>query len=239
MFRTLHKAHRLFVGQHYGCEGRVVTAVRPRLITRHCAEDSTSLKLHSTSQSKGSLQVNWMKGERGGASYQSRFDNFWLRDNCRCSQCYHDNQRLFDTASQPTSIGLDRVAISACSGFLKAQWQDGHQSTYSANWLLENNYDCSEELLTIVPKLDPVKNPTSWGGEIGDHPPCVSYDNMTKDDKCFLGMSDKLEEYGFCLIKQVPHELEATKKLMHRIGVIRESFYGGICIIEPGLHVKQ
>lgn len=192
-----------------------------------------SIQLLNVSQSRDSLVINWSNGGQG-KSYQNKFDNFWLRDNCQCSQCYSSNQRLFDTASLPTDIQPNQVTVSGNTA-LEIQWQDGHESNYAADWLLENAYDCSNDFLTKIQESDPVKDPVVWGKEIGEDPPRVGYNGVMKDDRTFLEMSDKIDVYGFCLVEDTPLEVAPTVDLAKRIGVIRDSFYGGICIVEPEL----
>lgn len=190
----------------------------------------------SASQSRDCLLVNWKSNEGGQEkSYEGKFDNFWLRDNCRCSQCYTTNQRLFDTASLPTDIQPKQVTLSDKTS-LEIKWQDGHKSNYTADWLLENAYDCSSEFITKQ-EPDPVKEPIAWGREISDDPPRVGYNGVMTDDKSLLEVSDKIDVYGFCLVDDAPLEPAGTEDLVRRFGVIKNSHYGMVWIIEPNNHV--
>ena len=191
------------------------------------------IQLLNASQSNNSLLVDWSDGDQG-KSCQNKFDYFWLRDNCQCSQCYNANQRMFDTASLPKDVQPRRVTLSGNS-LLEIKWHDGHESNYSSDWLLENAYDCSNEFLTKIQEPDYVKEPIAWGREIGDDPPRVGYNGVMKDDGTFLEMSDKLDVYGFCLVEDTPLEPAATEDLINRVGVLRNTFYGGICIVTPEL----
>ena len=198
------------------------------------------IQLLNTSQSKDCLLINWNSNEGGQEkSYQGKFDNFWLRDNCQCSQCHNGKQRMFDTASLPTDIQPKQVTLFGEENCLEIKWQDGHESNYSANWLLENAYMTAvmNGLPTSIHEADPVKKPVSWGREIEDDPPRVGYNGVLTEDRSLLEVSDKIDVHGFCLIEGAPLETAGTEDLIKRFGAIRNTLYGMVWIVEPDNHV--
>ena len=64
----------------------------------------------------------------------------WLRENCRCSQCYSAD--FFQTWVHPHKIPADIRPHSATisSDGLRVSWPDGHISDYNLEWLREHVY---------------------------------------------------------------------------------------------------
>lgn len=83
------------------------------------------------------------------------FNLTWLRDSCHCPQCTHQHsrQRLFTikdfkqdlfsidevkVSSQPTHNGdlqMPPISERTNSGYLNVRWTNGHESSYSIDWL--------------------------------------------------------------------------------------------------------
>eukprot|EP00158_Paraphelidium_tribonemae_P009519 Partr_v1_DN28887_c0_g1_i4_m33251 putative trimethyllysine dioxygenase len=85
--------------------------------------------------SSNSVEVVWDDGKK------SSFGGFWLRDHCKCGECWHPttNQRLFDTFSEPRDI---KPSTASCDKKdMKIHWPNGHKSTYSLDWLRRHSYD--------------------------------------------------------------------------------------------------
>ncbi|KAI9001553.1 mitochondrial protein [Trametes punicea] len=152
----------------------------------------------------------------------SRYHHIWLRDHCRCPECFHPitKQRLVNTFEIPVDIKPTRVE-SKPEG-LEVQWPSSppHVSLYPWSWLRYNSYD------------PPMARPPStekilWGSKILQAPPTVTYEEAMADDSrgLFKWLSN-VDKFGFCFVSGVPATPEATEELSRRIGFIRETQYG-------------
>ncbi|KAF9453445.1 Trimethyllysine dioxygenase [Macrolepiota fuliginosa MF-IS2] len=153
----------------------------------------------------------------------SRFHNIWLRDHCRCPQCFHPitKQRLLNTFDIPPDIRP--LGIASTHEGLEVTWQslEPHVSFYPWSWLQHNSYDHPISRIHASPER------TEWGAKIERSPPTVTYDEaMAEDDWGLFKWLSNIDQFGFSFISGVPSTPEATEKLAERIGFIRETQYG-------------
>ena len=170
------------------------------------------------SQEENSVLISW----KGQPSTWSRYHYVWLRDSCVCPQCFHPqtNQRLFDTLQLPLDVKPKRVSLT--DEGLSVHWQDGHESVYPTKWLKQNSY----EHKGLVASTEREAKHVIWGKEIALDPPCVEYSAVMEDDGAVLEWLKNIEKFGFCFVEQTPLEPEMSKRLLERVGVIRDTFYG-------------
>jgi DUF971 family protein len=78
------------------------------------------------------LVIKWNDGN------VDEFPHVYLRENCRCPACYTD-ERKSRTMYSPKEVNLDITAESAVwnteDDQLEVNWEDGHTSYYSFEWL--------------------------------------------------------------------------------------------------------
>ena len=92
-----------------------------------------------------------------------KYPYVYLRENCRCPAYYKDDRKS-RTMFSPKEVNLNIIAQSASwdtkGNVLKVNWEDGHTSYYSSEWLkhlkyvLWESWSCkpyfvSEKCLTI------------------------------------------------------------------------------------------
>lgn len=162
--------------------------------------------------------IEWRQNEK------SRFHNIWLRDHCRCSECYHPitKQRLLNTFDIPADVAPLRVE-SKVHG-LEVTWPapSPHVSVYPWSWLQEHSYDpparAKIDNVTAVEKV-------LWGSSIAKNPPTVTFEEAMTDRGLFKWLSN-VDKFGLCFVSGVPATPEDTEKLSERIGFIRETKYG-------------
>ncbi|KAI8370209.1 trimethyllysine dioxygenase [Blakeslea trispora] len=149
----------------------------------------------------------------------SLFSHFWLRDHCRCKDCYHPvtRQRLVDTFSIPRDI--QPTAIDSAEEGLSVTWADGHQSTYAWDWLHTHSY--SPILRTSPPLVH--KRPKLWDAQLQLTP--IDHDAVMETDDGLRQWLDQLEIYGISFIEGCPTTVEATEKLARRLCFLRETHY--------------
>lgn len=166
----------------------------------------------------------------------SKFHYTWLRDNCRCSQCYNPglNERFIDTLmalgrTTPTILSLSSEGDDDKVTTLKVVWEDGHESRYSMEWLSRNVYDGSIDHGTNEEApftWDRRQKPRGWGHEIAVSPPKIAYNDLLESDEKFLEFCGLIERHGFAFVDRTPLDLEGVKKLVNRIGCVSTSYYG-------------
>jgi trimethyllysine dioxygenase len=124
-----------------------------------------------------------------------RSHNIWLRDHCRCPQCYHQTtkQRQLDTFAIPANIAPQ--SIEATTEGLVVEWpriqseqiadsssgsgeQIGHSSLYPWSWLYSNSYAPS---LSLPSAVEGGENIIMWGKGIAQQPPTVTYEEVMSD----------------------------------------------------------
>lgn len=94
---------------------------------------------------------------------------------------------------------------------------------YSLEWLQLHSYDpvlVAEKTAQLQRQL---WTPTSISTVL----PQVEFDVVMGSEKGVAEWTNKIYEHGFCLVNNVPRDLEATEKLVERIAYIRPTHYGG------------
>ncbi|KAG9027363.1 hypothetical protein FRB95_007824 [Tulasnella sp. JGI-2019a] len=165
------------------------------------------------------VSVGWGDGMKW-----SRYHNIWLRDHCRCSECFHPitKQRLVDTFEIPADIHPNNVESK--ENGLEVTWPASppHVSLYPWSWLRDNSYDPPAEASSKGRN-----EKILWGARISDSPPTVTCEEVMKDDAGLLRWLQKIDQFGFCFVEGVPTNPESTEALCRRIAFIRETQYGG------------
>lgn len=217
--------------------------LRPRLLQRLVSANRPLRVLFSTSiaelhkaNARKQLQRSGAQPQRAGiandkqvfldwnARRTSVYHHFWLRDHCKCAECYHPTtrQRLVDTFSIPRDI--QPKAIESREDGLAITWPDGHQSLYAWDWLYTNSY--SPVLRTSEPLEG--RKPKLWdAARIKENFPVVQHDAVM-DSSSQDGLRtwlDNLETYGIGFVDGVPTTVEATEALARRISFLRETHY--------------
>ncbi|KAK2726065.1 trimethyllysine dioxygenase, mitochondrial-like [Artemia franciscana] len=144
------------------------------------------------------------------------FYNVWLRDHCRCNECYHvrTNQRLFDI------LKLDQDSVSkinkACvkEDLLTVSWADGHKSTYSINWLLQHTHQLkSRNSLELW---------DSSNLKIDYYP----YEKFMSCDKVLRDFLVAMVSKGVAIVSDVPPSVIKTRETVERLSPVMKTFYG-------------
>ena len=145
------------------------------------------------------------------------FHYFWLKDNCRCSECLHSSgQRLQEILDLDLTIQPEVVKIE--EGDLVITWQDGHQSRYSQIFLDSIQADAND-----APALD---QQVLWDGQLNAlaitfHYPDVLSSKETKRD--WLGA---VKQFGVAFLHDVPNVDKQLFKVVEQFGFVRDTNYG-------------
>lgn len=188
----------------------------------------SGILLDSARLVEGEVEVSW-KGRAGS----SRFAPFWLRDHCHARHSLHPEtlQRQVDTFSIPLDIQPAGLAIVDGGRQLQVVWKhDGVRSEFPAAFLWNMAQAGAHE----------DKPRRLWDqASMGEALPTVPYEDIMASDAGLLRWLAHVEESGFALASGVPATLEATEKLVRRVGYVRETLFGGMWDFTANLAFKD
>lgn len=158
------------------------------------------------------ITIDWDDG------HVSEFHFSWLRDNCRCSACWHPQaqERLFD-ALAITSELIPSAVRNDSEGTLIIDW-DGHESIYDPTWLRQHCYSASERARRLVA-------PTLWNSTLAANPPKVSYESIMSGDAGLANWLKLISEYGFALMHGGPAMPGEIANVVQKIANLRATNY--------------
>mgnify|MGYP000324240942 FL=1 len=158
------------------------------------------------------ITIDWDDG------HVSEFHFSWLRDNCRCSDCWHPQaqERLFD-ALAITSELIPSAVRNDSEGTLIIDW-DGHESIYDPTWLRQHCYSASERARRLVA-------PTLWNSTLAANPPKVSYESIMSGDAGLANWLKLISEYGFALMHGGPAMPGEIANVVQKIANLRATNY--------------
>ena len=134
----------------------------------------------------------------------------WLRDHCRCKQCYnHDtNQKNILIQNQDANIRPEYINVSGSE--LTLLWPDGHSTSYQLPWLKLNSFPGARS--EKVPKV-------LWDKQV--LPQCdlprVQFDEFVSEEAGLRTLLRSLLQYGIGLVDGVPADLEGTRTVAERV----------------------
>lgn len=154
-----------------------------------------------------------------------QYPSVWLRDNCLCNECFnpHLNSRIihyekFDPFVKPAS-----VKVGDC--ILSVEWEDGHKSEYSLDWLQERNFSPENQTkwLNSVYRLPKVP----WGSK--KFPSILKHFNFQNILDCNNKLLEWLESiaiHGVAIVEGTPSRKDALLTLTNRISFLKKTHYG-------------
>lgn len=178
-------------------------------------------RIRSAAAADGTVRVEWDDGR------VSDFHWVWLRDNCRCSDCIHPatQERLVDILSWPEDIHPQSLSLAG-DGALEMVWSNGgHVSRFGPGWLRAHCYSAATRAARR-------QAPRPWGAELGDNVPTVLYGDVMEDDACVLLWLRHLHDRGIVLVRDVPTEPGAVRRVAERIAPVRETNFGAVFNVE-------
>lgn len=183
----------------------------------------TYKRLLSASLTEGNVVV--VQQPNGGEPLQ--FPSIWLRDNCQCSACFHDNTKSRQINWKRASV--DSRIRSINGGYeenaLTIDWQDNHKSTFTLAWLKDRDFAPTNRKRYI----ESVYKPTYqlWSkSEFSNVLRTFEFKDVMAQDKVLLDWLESLAIRGFSIIKNSPHDNTVARQLADRIGYIKRTTYG-------------
>ncbi|KAI5865575.1 Trimethyllysine dioxygenase [Durotheca rogersii] len=185
------------------------------------------------SSSPGQLKFSYQ--DAVGDAKRTSLPNIWLRDNCRCTSCVHQDtmQRNFNTFEIPEDIQPSHV--QANEDGVRIRWSaDAHESFYPWDFLefyLKSDKRAPEPVEVRYFGAEGTQNPSSaW-------PPSLQYKDIVANEVDTVGrLTDFIKRDGFAFVAGVPTESASfTEKLLEKIAFIRQTHYGGFYDFIPDL----
>lgn len=148
------------------------------------------------------------------------FHYFWLKDNCRCSECLHlSGQRLQEIIDLDLAIKPEVVTLEEDN--LVITWQDGHRSHYSQAFL-DSMRDCEN----ITKQADGVGSCVLWDGQLSTPPITFSYQEVLTSDVTKRDWLNAVNQFGLAFLQDVPNVDKQLFEVVEQFGFVRETNYG-------------
>nr|WP_255673914.1 TauD/TfdA family dioxygenase [Komagataeibacter sp. FNDCF1] len=181
--------------------------------------------------SDGDIDLRWSDGR------QTRFNPFFLRDNCPCTLCTLPltREQVFEIVDAPADLSVQSVSISASAApsavsdtvdgpTLDVVWSDGHRSAYPAGWLRAHATDD----VSRAERRAMAGQPFIWGAEHADGLQTFDHDAIMHDDAALRAWLAALRTSGLTLVSGVPTQPDSLLGPAHRISHIRETNFGRV-----------
>ncbi|XP_011203214.2 gamma-butyrobetaine dioxygenase [Bactrocera dorsalis] len=183
----------------------------------------TYKRLLSASLTEGNVVV--VQQPNGGEPLQ--FPSVWLRDNCQCSECFHDNTKSRQANWKRINVESRIRSINGSheNNALTIDWQDDHKSTFTLAWLQDRDFAPANRKRYI----EEVYKPTYqlWAkSEFQNVLRTFEFKDVMTQDKVLLEWLESLAIQGFSIIKNSPHNVTVVRQLADRIGYIKRTTYG-------------
>jgi gamma-butyrobetaine dioxygenase len=162
--------------------------------------------------------VRWADG------HERRFATVWLRDNCPCTECSHPGtgERLLDTvelADRPVT----RSARLDGSEVVVVWSEDGHVSSYRADWLRGDGPADRRRVL--------------WRADLAARLPEARHEDVTASDQALRDWLEAIDRYGFAVLRGAPAAEGEVLRFVELFGHVRETNYGRLfdvrSVVEP------
>ncbi|CAH3127713.1 unnamed protein product, partial [Porites lobata] len=189
------------------------------------ASRSRELNVQNVQQAGGSrmLNVTWNNDT------VSRFPFVFLRDNCQCSECFHESslQRTYDTFNKlDMDIQPQRVEVLQNGEEISITWPDKHVSLFSSQWL--RSRQATEQANTTMERSSlqregvRVWNNNKLQGKI----PSYRFQEVIEDDFRLYEWLHSLHSVGIALLKDTPRQPGECNQLCARVGYTKTTNFG-------------
>ena len=151
---------------------------------------------------------------------KSLFHFLWLRDNCPTSFHPDTRMRIFNILS--VSKNIYPMKIKKENNSLIIYWsENNHISKYNLKWLRNHCYTNKDSQKTIYKHL-------FWKNNLKSKLNLISFKHaeVIKYEKKFIQWLEFLTSYGITIIKQSPTKTNSAFKILNKIGLYRETFFG-------------
>ncbi|CAO1411489.1 unnamed protein product [Diamesa hyperborea] len=201
---------------------------------------SLTTKVQSDKQQEFTVKVNDAKKTivlvDGSDAFEYPF--VWLRDNCQCSECFHETSlsRIINWEKFDLSVSPKNVEINESKKTVSVTWSDkDHQSEYSFQWLKERNFTQSNREQYLKKFYRPTKN--LWSKkDFSKIIKSFDFQKIIDSDDELRDWLEALTVNGIAFIKNTPETEEEARRIVNRVGFIKKTHYGEEFIVKakPG-----
>ncbi len=145
------------------------------------------------------------------------FHYVWLRDNCWCPTCrvVQSGERRLFTADigddiAPATAEFDAEVLRVC-------WDDGHCSTYTAEWLATHDYSRRERVASA-------HEPTLWDATLSSVP-TFEHADVVGTAAGQLAYLNAMRDYGVALVRGTPSYDGEVARFAETLGHVRETAF--------------
>ena len=154
--------------------------------------------------------------------YEGTYPYVWLRDNCRCSECYHPSswQRAFQLADLDPNVRPLAETLIDDGRVLRITWPDQHCSDFDALWLNRQRFSNMERDVVSNPQLQ------TWGAELNGNIPTFGFKKIVQEDEELYNWLSILNTKGLAIVNNAPAEKGAVRQLAERVAYLKTTNYG-------------
>nr|CAD7258918.1 unnamed protein product [Timema shepardi] len=171
------------------------------------------------------------------------FKTIWLRDNCKCSLCVHEEtrQKLLDTPS--LDVGAKPKSLNVTDqGNLVIRWLENgndHISNFDSSWYASTFgvarmlYRYGQSFMHETFDSDSTENHPDqpqivlWDRtEIWKNFPEISYNEVMESDEGLKAWLEMFYKYGIAVMRGVPPEKGSLVKVVNHFAYVKETQYG-------------
>ena len=157
-----------------------------------------------------------------------RFPYVWLRDNCRCPNCYDSRSKyrlcLVDKLDPDITPVSEEIADSGKTLVIKWPESDATCNTgrFPVAWLSRMKFaDSPPE------PINPFRYPKRlWGCEMQDKIPTFLFDDIMNTDQAMYDWLQAMLIHGFSVIKKAPQECDTIDRIGNRVFFLKQTHYG-------------
>lgn len=138
-----------------------------------------------------------------------KFPTIWLRDNCQCSECFHDTTKSRKINwERCNNIGARASKVTADDerNVIIIDWQDAHKSQYDLQWLRKRDFSPEQRKAYIEGVYKPKE--IVWNKQqYGDILKIYDFQKIIAHDK---GKVKALQQYGSVWVFRKPTKMVVT-----------------------------
>ncbi|MCP4767149.1 MAG: DUF971 domain-containing protein [Gammaproteobacteria bacterium] len=177
--------------------------------------NSEAPQIKSASHRDAVVDLQWSDGSH------NRFHCIWLRDACRCDTCGDPAIGYRNLRLSALDLKLKPRQLNARADKLVISWNDGHESSYTASWLIEHAYDDRARRSRAF-------KPCLWDEALRRDPPTCEYSDINDDDAQLLRVLQRVRDHGICFVRNSPAQAGVVETLARRFGFPQESNFGRV-----------
>lgn len=150
------------------------------------------------------------------------FHHVWLRDNCWCADCRvsQSAERRLYTAFISIDVAPVSASWAASDGAaeLRITWDDGHTSTYSAEWLRRHDYSDRARAARR-------HEPTLWTAASIERIPRFDHGSVVGTRDGQIAYLEAVRDFGVALVRGTPCVPGEVQRFAEALGHVRQTAF--------------